>query len=165
MSRIASELVWLGRLLFVAAALVVFLGTVVTSSGPHGGDETARRFDIDLHRIAQLHGSAVMLFLAFTLVTIWSLWRSGAPTDVLQRAELLAVVLVAQGAIGYIQYFSRLPVFLDLTSCRLSSDSGPRRCLSHSPRISLPLPSEAGPAVGPILHHRYRGTDCRMALS
>ena len=65
-----------------------------------------------MHGAARAHGVAVMLFLLFTLVTLWSLVRAGAPLDVRSRAELLAVVLVAQAAIGYVQYFSRLPVLL-----------------------------------------------------
>src|SRR5947208_2696541 len=38
------ETVVLGRLLVGAAAAVLVLGTVVTSSGPHGGDPRAQRF-------------------------------------------------------------------------------------------------------------------------
>jgi cytochrome c oxidase assembly protein subunit 15 len=103
------------RLLAVMAGIVIFLGTVTTASGPHpgsNGNQVVERLSFSLHDAARLHGAAVMLFLAFTLLTIWSLWRSDAPRDVLQRAELLLVLLVTQGAIGYIQYFSRLPVFL-----------------------------------------------------
>jgi cytochrome c oxidase assembly protein subunit 15 len=103
------------RLLAVMAAVVIFLGTVTTASGPHpgsNGTQVVERLSFSLHDAARVHGGSVMLFLALTLLTVWSLWRSGAPRDVLQRAELLLLLLVTQGAIGYIQYFSRLPVFL-----------------------------------------------------
>jgi cytochrome c oxidase assembly protein subunit 15 len=102
----------LGPLLIAACALVVFLGTVVTSSGPHGGDKKAKRLPFALHDVARLHGIAVMLFLALTVTTLWLVWRSGAPAPVIQRGETLLVVLVAQTAIGYIQYFTRIPVLL-----------------------------------------------------
>src|SRR2546427_590062 len=64
----------MGRLLVIAAAVVVFLGTVVTASGPHpgsNGDQVVERLPFALHQVAQLHGIAVMLFLAMTVATIW----------------------------------------------------------------------------------------------
>ncbi|MCU1463313.1 MAG: uncharacterized protein JWO37_3388 [Acidimicrobiales bacterium] len=101
-----------GDLLVAAAALVVFLGTVVTAAGPHGGDEHVRRLDIPLHRVAQFHGAAVMLFLAMTLTMVWLLRRAGAPAEPMRRVRALLVVLIAQAAVGYIQYFNGVPVVL-----------------------------------------------------
>jgi cytochrome c oxidase assembly protein subunit 15 len=103
------------RILGIAAAIVILLGTVVTASGPHPGSNKGQvvdRLPIALHQAARMHGIAVMLFLAFTLLTIWSLVRSGAPAALIQRAEILVAVLVAQAAVGYVQYFTRLPVVL-----------------------------------------------------
>jgi cytochrome c oxidase assembly protein subunit 15 len=108
----SGEQVLMTRLLCVAAALVIVLGTVVTSSGPHGGDPKARRFAFSVHDVARLHSSAVWLFLALTAVTLWSLHRSGSPASVMRRGELLLVVIVAQGAIGYVQYFTGVPAAL-----------------------------------------------------
>jgi cytochrome c oxidase assembly protein subunit 15 len=85
---------------------------VVTSSGPHGGDPTAKRLQYSLHDVARLHGSAVMLFLGLTVVTLWSLLRSGAPAQVIRRGEALLVALVVQGAVGYLQYFTGVPAGL-----------------------------------------------------
>lgn len=103
------------RLLAVAAYVVIFLGTVTTASGPHTGShegEYIERLPFSLHDAAQVHGVSVMVFLALTLWTVWSLVRARAPKEVLQRAELLTVVLVAQAAIGYLQYFSEVPALL-----------------------------------------------------
>jgi heme a synthase len=109
---VSREHLILSRLLLVACALVVLLGSVVTSTGPHGGAPQAPRFNFSLHDVAQLHGSSVEVFLFFTVVTLWSMSRSGVPRDVLRRGELLLVVLVAQGAVGYIQYFTGVPAWL-----------------------------------------------------
>jgi len=108
------SLLALGPLMVVACSLVIFLGTVVTSSGPHGGDIHAKRLPFALHDVARLHGSAVMLFLALTITGLVLVWRSGGPgaAEVLRRGELLLGVLVVQGAIGYIQYFTRIPPLL-----------------------------------------------------
>src|ERR1700736_5060466 len=89
-----------------AAGLVIVLGTVVTSSGPHGGDPTAKRFAYSVHDAARLHGSAAMLFLGLTVITLATITRSGAPASVVRRGETLLAVLVAQGGLGYLQYFT-----------------------------------------------------------
>jgi cytochrome c oxidase assembly protein subunit 15 len=91
---------------------VIAIGTVVTGAGPHGGDEHVRRLDIPLHRIAQFHGVAVILFLAMTLAMVWLLRGAGAPTEAMRRAGTLLAVLVAQAAVGYVQYFTGVPVLL-----------------------------------------------------
>ncbi len=92
--------------------MVVVLGTVVTSTGPHGGSPTAPRFHFSLHQVAQLHGTSVEIYLAFTLLLLWTLHRSGVPSSVLRRGEILLVVLVAQAGVGYIQYFTGVPALL-----------------------------------------------------
>jgi cytochrome c oxidase assembly protein subunit 15 len=102
----------LARLQLVATAVAVTLGTVVTSTGPHGGDPTARRFGFSLHSVAQLHGTSVEVLLGLTLLTIWTLARSGAPRAVMRRAEVMLLAMVAQAVIGYTQYFNGDPVGL-----------------------------------------------------
>ncbi len=102
----------LGLALVPAAAVVIVLGTVVTSTGPHAGAPNVPRYKFSLHSVAQLHGSSVEVFLGMTILTLWSLSRNGAPHRVLRRAEVLLVVLVVQGAIGYIQYFTGVPAAL-----------------------------------------------------
>lgn len=109
---VGRDLLALGRLGVAAAALVVFLGTVVTSSGPHGGDERAQRLPFLLRDVARLHGTAVMLFLAVVLVTLWRLAKDGAPAVLIRRGEVLLAVLVAQAGLGYLQYFTGVPAVL-----------------------------------------------------
>jgi cytochrome c oxidase assembly protein subunit 15 len=106
------DLLHLGRLLLGACAIAIFLGTVVTSTGPHGGDPNAERLPFALHDVARLHGTAVMLFLLITVTALVMLVRAGAPRHVLRAAEVLLVVLVAQAAVGYVQYFTGVPVLL-----------------------------------------------------
>ena len=109
---VGPDLLGLGRLEVAVAALVIFLGTIVTSSGPHGGDEDAERLPFLLPDVARLHGIAVMLFLAVTLVTLWRLRRAGADPRILRRSEVLLAGVVAQGALGYVQYFTGVPALL-----------------------------------------------------
>jgi cytochrome c oxidase assembly protein subunit 15 len=109
---VGSDLLALGRLEVAAAGLVIFLGTIVTSSGPHGGDVNAERLPFVLPDVTRLHGIAVMLFLAVTLVTLFKLRRAGADQMIVQRSEVLLAVLVAQAALGYVQYFTGVPAVL-----------------------------------------------------
>lgn len=102
----------LSRALLAATAVVVTLGTVVTSTGPHGGDPTARRFGFSLHSVAQLHGTSVEIFLVIAMLTLWDLARTGAPRSVIKRAQLLLGALVAQAIVGYVQYLNGDPVAL-----------------------------------------------------
>ena len=109
---VTPEIRLLGGLVTATTALVVFLGTVVTGAGPHGGDEKARRLDVGLHRAAQIHGLAVVLLLALVVTTLVLVRRSGAPAAVRRRGSVLLGVLLAQGTVGYVQYFTGVPVLL-----------------------------------------------------
>jgi cytochrome c oxidase assembly protein subunit 15 len=106
------DLQGLGSLMVVGAGLVLFLGTIVTSSGPHGGDENAERLQFALPDVARFHGASVILFLVLTLVVLWRLRSANAPAAVLRRGEVVLAVSVAQAAIGYIQYFNGVPALM-----------------------------------------------------
>jgi len=102
----------LGRAMFVMVCIVVFTGTIVTSTGPHGGDEKARRFGFDIGNVARIHGITVVLFLALTLVTLWQIRRTHGSAAVLNRLGAVLLIACIQAAIGYIQYFNDIPALL-----------------------------------------------------
>ena len=97
---------------FVGAMAVIFTGTIVTGSGPHGGDAEVERLPILFKSAARVHGSTVMAFLALTLLITWLLRRSHAPRPVQVRMWQVVGVLVVQATIGYVQYFTKVPVLL-----------------------------------------------------
>ncbi len=109
---VGGDLLALGRLAIVTAALAIFMGTIVTSSGPHGGDEHAERLPFLLPDVARLHGIAVALFLAVAVVVLVRLRRAGVEREILRRSEALLAVIVAQAALGYVQYFTGVPALL-----------------------------------------------------
>jgi cytochrome c oxidase assembly protein subunit 15 len=109
---VSAEHLVMARLLIVATGVVVVLGTVVTSTGPHGGAPDAPRFAFSLHDVAQLHGASVEVFLVLCLATLWSMHRCGVSRQILRRGEWLLVILVAQAAVGYAQYLTGVPVLL-----------------------------------------------------
>jgi cytochrome c oxidase assembly protein subunit 15 len=102
----------MSRCMLVLTFVVVVLGTVVTSTGPHAGAPGVPRFGFSLHAVAQLHGTSVEVLLAFTVATLWSMHRSRVAPAVLRRGEVLLVVLVSQAAVGYTQYLTGDPVLL-----------------------------------------------------
>jgi len=112
---VSARTVLLGRVLVGLATLVLFTGTVVTGAGPHSGGgkhQNVARLDIKLENAARIHSGLVWIFLAAVLVMVWLLRRDRASRGMQQRITVLLVLIVAQGAIGYIQYFNDIPAFL-----------------------------------------------------
>lgn len=109
---VGSFQVRLGQVILGVLGAVVALGTVVTSTGPHGGAPDTPRFHFSLHSVAQLHGTSVEALMVLTLVMLWSLARTGAPAAVLRRAQIMLAAMAAQAAVGYTQYLNGDPVAL-----------------------------------------------------
>jgi cytochrome c oxidase assembly protein subunit 15 len=109
---VRPELLALGRGLLGLTAAVLALGTVVTGSGPHAGDPAAGRTGFDLETVSQLHADAVMLLIGLTIATAVALRATGAPAEARRAAAILLGVELAQGLIGFVQYFTGLPELL-----------------------------------------------------
>jgi cytochrome c oxidase assembly protein subunit 15 len=96
---------------FAVTWVVLYLGTVVTGSGPHSGDLDSRRTGLDPQVMSHVHAVAVYVLLALTFGLVVLARRIGTAT--LVRASVLLLVLeVAQGAVGFVQYFTDLPELL-----------------------------------------------------
>jgi cytochrome c oxidase assembly protein subunit 15 len=86
----------------------VYLGTVVTGAGPHAGDADAPRNGLDPHVMSHVHAASVYLLVALTIACCLALRHTPARVGAI---TLLAAEL-AQGVIGFVQYFTDLPVAL-----------------------------------------------------
>ncbi|MET8503897.1 heme A synthase [Streptomyces sp. NPDC015232] len=97
----------------VVSGLLIALGTTVTGAGKHAGDSSdVPRMPWDWTNAAHLHAVAAWLVCALA-VAMWLVLRVvDAPDDTRARARDLLVVLLAQGAIGYVQYFTGVPELL-----------------------------------------------------
>jgi cytochrome c oxidase assembly protein subunit 15 len=102
----------LGWVTVAAGAAVLALGTVVTGSGPHSGDaDEPNRFGVDARTVSWLHADLVMIFLGLVVAT-WLTARLTAVDGERGPARAWLVVFgvsLAQGLIGYVQYFTGLP--------------------------------------------------------
>lgn len=94
LTRATNVLIW----------VVVWLGTVVTGSGPHAGDQQAVRTGLDPALVSHIHAVAVYAAVAATITCV-ILLRSRA-------AVLLLAVELAQAGVGVAQYHLGLPIGL-----------------------------------------------------
>ena len=111
---VAPPVRWLTAGVATASLLVLVAGTIVTGAGPHAGDlkhGTIHRIDLPINGLAQLHADLVMVLIGLTVGAVAAGYalRSAA----LRRAALVLLgIELAQGAIGYTQYFLHVPPVL-----------------------------------------------------
>ncbi|MFF0125397.1 heme A synthase [Streptomyces mirabilis] len=105
--KAVQQLVWC---LVAAAILLIAVGTVVTGAGPHAGDSSeVERMAVSWETVTKLH--AVLAWIVVTLTfALWFVLKAvDAPKGPLDRTRELFLILLGQGVIGYVQYFTDLP--------------------------------------------------------
>lgn len=108
--RPVRQLAWL--LTAVSVALIT-VGTVVTGAGPHPGDSSeVPRIEVAWETIARTHSALAWAVVGLTLAISFVLRVFDAPVGPRARTRELLIVVLAQGAIGYVQYLTELPEFL-----------------------------------------------------
>ncbi|GAA4895418.1 cytochrome c oxidase assembly protein subunit 15 [Stackebrandtia albiflava] len=97
----------------VAAALVtIVVGVLVTGSGPHAGDPASPRIPLDSALLAQLHADSVFLLIGLTVGAVLAAAALRAPRRVRTALWVLTAVEIGQSVIGFVQFFTGLPVIL-----------------------------------------------------
>ncbi len=108
---------WLGVVVGLSAAVLLFSGTLATASGPHPGSTVVRRL-WSFQPAVYWHVRATAVFgLSFLALLAW-LVRSRAPQ--VRAAFVLLGLLLAQMAIGETQYRTHLPWWLVLVHVTLA---------------------------------------------
>lgn len=100
--------------LFLTIA-VLFVGTIVTGSGPHAGDSTAERFNLDARMMSWIHADLVIALLGVTIALLIAIRLGESPqvkAVLALRTQRFFLIALAQGGIGYLQYFTGLPEIL-----------------------------------------------------
>ena len=105
-TSLTSKISWVH---IVTSFVVIILGTIVTGSGPHAGDAQARRFDFDIRTVAWLHADVVIFLLGVTFAFYVA---QGTSAHSKKAIKVFALIALAQGGIGYIQYFTGIPEIL-----------------------------------------------------
>jgi cytochrome c oxidase assembly protein subunit 15 len=101
--RVHAVVVW--------TALALVAGTVVTGSGPHAGDERARRFTFaSITWVTRFHSLIVWMAVLMATRLLWHLRKRDHDRAVLDApATVWCCVAIAQGGVGYLQYASGVP--------------------------------------------------------
>lgn len=107
--KVPARIEMMSRAHLVLAALVIIVGTIVTGSGPNAGDVSAPRFHIHIQFIAWLHADLV---IALFLLTALTYLLASHFSVVRRRLAIFGGVAIAQGAIGFLQYYRGLPELL-----------------------------------------------------
>ncbi len=103
----------LGWLIAAVGTVVLVLGTVVTGSGPHSGDaDTPARTGFDPRLVSWLHADAVMLFVGLVIAMLVAVHVGQGSQRLRQAWRTVLLVTLAQGLIGYVQYFTGVPAVL-----------------------------------------------------
>ena len=97
-------LIWLTLFVIVA-------GTIVTGSGPHAGDENAKRFGFSPKVVSWLHADLVIALVVLTLI-LWLITRVAQNKVIHKYLSIFLLISLSQGLIGYVQYFTGLPEIL-----------------------------------------------------
>ncbi|MFI5099115.1 MAG: heme A synthase [Actinomycetes bacterium] len=110
---VRREVRLLAFVLVALASVVLVIGTLVTGSGPHSGDAShPARTGFDPARIAWLHADVVVLFVGLVIALLLAMHLVEAPAPARQRAWVLLGVTLAQGLVGYVQFFTGVPWLL-----------------------------------------------------
>lgn len=97
-------------------AAVLVTGTLVTGAGPHAGDKsvdrTIPRLEVEITTLVHMHSSLLVAYLALLVGLGFGLVATRTPRPVLVRLGVLLALVVAQGLVGTVQYFTGVPAAL-----------------------------------------------------
>lgn len=91
--------------------IVLVLGTLVTGSGPHSGDDAEHpaRLHFDLRTVTWLHADTVMLLTGLVVAMLMATLLVARHTRAPQAWGWVLGLIVVQGIVGYTQYFLEVP--------------------------------------------------------
>ena len=110
-AKAASPLPALGWIILGLAAIIVVFGVLTTGAGPHSGSTISTRNNLDNIWITRLHAAPVWLLVIATISAL-VIARKKAQTAMIAPLIVLLIVEIAQGIIGYVQYFLGVPELL-----------------------------------------------------
>ncbi|WP_062242634.1 COX15/CtaA family protein [Brevibacterium epidermidis] len=110
-AKAASPLPTLGWIILGLTAIIVIFGVLTTGAGPHSGSTMSTRNNLDNIWVTRLHAAPVWLLVIATISAL-VVARKKAQTAMVAPLTVLLCVEIAQGIIGYVQYFLGVPELL-----------------------------------------------------
>lgn len=108
----ASTLYTLGWVGTFIASFIIFVGTVVTGTGPHAGDPMTYRHTFNPVEITRLHSLAAWTYCAGIIILFILARKNSWPQAITRALTFNIVMLLFQAAVGYYQYFNGLPILV-----------------------------------------------------
>lgn len=100
----------------LALAATLVTGTLVTAAGPHAGDKspqrTVPRLHVEILTLVHTHSTLLIAYLTLLVGLGAGLMAVYAPRLVLRRLAVLIALVLAQGLIGAVQFFTGVPAAL-----------------------------------------------------
>lgn len=114
MRRVPEHLSRLRWALVSGACTAIITGTVVTATGPHAGSEDAPRFGFALVSVVRVHSIAVIVTVGVLVRLLMALRKlhDGVAVSLRESLTVFGFVAVGQAGVGYVQYFTGVPVVL-----------------------------------------------------
>ncbi|MGV0603780.1 COX15/CtaA family protein [Mycolicibacterium sp. XJ1904] len=114
--RAPKALRQLALLSAAALAAVLVTGTLVTGAGPHAGDKsvdrTIPRLEVEITTLVHAHSALMVAYLSMLIGLGFGLLAVRAPRPVLLRLGVLVALVVCQGLVGTVQFFTGVPAAL-----------------------------------------------------
>lgn len=111
--RVPNPLRQLTALSAVALSAVLVTGTMVTGAGPHAGDKSLERpvprLQVEITTLVHMHSSLLVAYLSLLIGLGFALLAVRAPRVLLVRLGVVVALVVAQGALGTLQFFTGVP--------------------------------------------------------
>ncbi|GLY51053.1 COX15/CtaA family protein [Lentzea sp. NBRC 102530] len=102
--KVPAPLMKLQVVMAVVLGALLLAGTWVTAAGPHAGDASTPRLGVEVATLAQIHADLLFLFLGL-LISVGFFVRN-------RTYWTLVGVVLAQGALGMVQYWTGVPEVL-----------------------------------------------------
>ncbi|MEP7024054.1 MAG: COX15/CtaA family protein [Actinomycetota bacterium] len=145
-TRVRRDLRFLSMALVAAVTVMLAAGTVVTGTGPLAGARGVARYHLPQGGVTQLHADIGWLLTGITLALVAGLHFTGAPRRPRRLGWAMIGLILAQGAIGYTQYFTGLPaglVWVHVTGAILIWITALRLMFALTGKGPLTTPSKA----------------------
>ncbi len=111
--RVPRPLRQLTFLSALALSAVLVTGTLVTGAGPHAGDKSVEepvpRLQVEITALVHMHSSLLVAYLSLLVGLGFALLAVRAPRAVLMRLAAVVALVVVQGALGAVQFFTGVP--------------------------------------------------------
>lgn len=91
-------------------------GTTVTGAGPHAGDKSPQRIvprlEVEIITLVHAHSTFLFIYLSLLVGLGAGLFAVYAPRSIMRRLLVLVLLVMAQGLLGAVQFFTGVPAVL-----------------------------------------------------